>query len=100
MMRPQPVKRDDDVGEKCDDLEEDEMNERDVMAGPAAGVVRNLFRYGDEEAPKTIGRYKGKFIEFACDTQSKLSQAVAAHGIEVIRVDKTTYDILDPGSTF
>ena len=85
-------------GEIDYDLEEDEMNQRDAGAGPAVGIVRNPFRYGDEETARDPRKYRGKFIEFACDPQSKLSQAVAAHGIEIFRVDKTTYDILDPES--
>ena len=74
------------------------MDERDAMAGPAVGIVRNPFRYGEDDNPAPIIERKGRFIEFACDPQSGLSQVVAARGVEIIRVDKTTYDILDTES--
>ena len=62
------------------------------------GIVRNPFRYGEDGYPVPVIERRGKFIEFACDPQSRLSQVVAARGVEIIRVDKTTYDILDPES--
>ena len=48
-----------------------------MMAGPAFGVVRYPF---DGRGNRPKGRRK--FIEFACDPQSRLSDAVAAWGVE------------------
>ena len=82
-----------------DDYDEGElMDERDAMAGPAVGIVRNPFRYGEDGYSPPVTERRGKFIKFACDPQSRLSQVVVARGVEIIRVDKTTYDILDPES--
>ena len=53
------------------------MEERHAMAGPAVGIVRNPFRYGEDDNPAPITERKGKFVEFACDPQSRLSQVVA-----------------------
>ena len=68
---------------------------KDMIAGPAVGIVRNPFFYGDTEGERAAKRCAGTFIEFACDPHSKLADAVAACGVEVIRVDRTEYDILD-----
>ena len=68
---------------------------KDMIAGPAIGIVRNPFFYGDAEDERAAKRCAGTFIEFACDPHSKLADAVAACGVEVIRVDRTEYDILD-----
>ena len=70
----------------------------DMIAGPAVGIVRNPFFYGEVEDERPAKYCAGIFIEFACDTNSKLAEAVAACGVEVIRVDRVEYDILDPES--
>ena len=71
---------------------------KDMIAGPAVGIVRNPFFYGDIEDERPAKRCAGTFIEFGCDPNSKLAEAVAACGVEVIRVDRVEYDILDPES--
>ena len=87
---PAPTER--ELGDEGRDGDEEGelMDERDAMAGPAVGIVRNPFRYGEDGYPTPVTERRGKFIEFACDPQSRLSQVVAARGVGIVRVDKTT----------
>ena len=55
---------------------------KDMIAGPAVGIVRYPFFYGDVEDERAVKRCAGTFIEFACDPYSKLADAVAACGVE------------------
>ena len=71
---------------------------KDMIAGPAVGIVRSPFFYGEVEDERPAKYCAGIFIEFACDPNSKLAEAVAACGVEVSRVDRVEYDILDPES--
>ena len=47
---PAKAEEDHGAGESDDDIEREIMEERDAMAGPAVGIFRNPFRYGDEDA--------------------------------------------------
>ena len=89
-------------GDEYDDDEGEfiRMVERDMMAGPALGVVRYPLYYGAESEDGRGNKpgCRNKFIEFACDPQSRFSDAVAAWGVETVRVHRKTYDILDEGS--
>ena len=62
--------------------EEYDTMAKDMIAGPAVGIVRNPFFYGDAEGERAAERCAGTFIEFACDPHSKLADAVAAKACE------------------